>query len=532
MTDITKNRDEELEWKELQLIPFARPSLVAGGYTAAIRQELDGRDGKGEQKVCKTFNKELHFHVTAPRFNLDPSVIASVYPPANHYGSYQQSLPHIVFTRKTLPWERLIDKEIPVDTDEVYPPWLALLLFEEEELKTFDIQVKTLLAKDLLGHQNKKAGVYFPTLEPEPWNETNNTEKQPSEEKDPDPSYNVLDLPASLFHQMAPREEELKLLAHARRVNAGDQQIAGINSDGWYSVLIGNRLPAAEKKNIVFLVSLEGYRDFLQEPKPNIVGDKVKVRLPLLYSWWFTAKGPTFTELTRRINEKADLFRVTPEQKINNPEVKDALEYGYVPVKHQFRNGDQSISWYRGPFAPLAISRPVDDYVFHAADGLLRYDAETGMFDVSYAAAWQLGRLLALKNTNFSKALNLWKSSYKKDFIRGYAALLIKEQFKGSLNDSLVPFFGEKEKARVDEIQKKIDRMDEQIRKINEQKGKIPDHQITKLLSEVWEGKEAKELIELLQKPLSDTWENIETNELMKNLSMQLYYQKLQKEGK
>ena len=38
------------------------------------------------------------------------------------------------------------------------------------------------------------------------------------------------------------------------------------------------------------------------------------------------------------------------------------------------------------------------------------------MFDVSYAAAWELGRLLALQNTNFSTELYRWKRSYAKSF--------------------------------------------------------------------------------------------------------------------
>ena len=55
---------------------------------------------------------------------------------------------------------------------------------------------------------------------------------------------------------------------------------------------------------------------------------------------------------------------------------------------------DRSVSWYRGPLLPYpakaAIKVPVS-----SADAVLRYDPATGLFDTSYAAAWQLGRLLA-----------------------------------------------------------------------------------------------------------------------------------------
>ncbi|MEQ8163771.1 MAG: hypothetical protein ABRQ34_09625, partial [Smithellaceae bacterium] len=50
---------------------------------------------------------------------------------------------------------------------------------------------------------------------------------------------------------------------------------------------------------------------------------------------------------------------------------------------------------------PQQIQEPVS-----CVDELLRYDPDTGLFDVTYAAAWQLGRLLALQNAGFSLALN------------------------------------------------------------------------------------------------------------------------------
>lgn len=43
------------------------------------------------------------------------------------------------------------------------------------------------------------------------------------------------------------------------------------------------------------------------------------------------------------------------------------------------------------------------------ADALLLYDKNYGMFDVSFAAAWELGRLLALKNKGMSLSLYRWK---------------------------------------------------------------------------------------------------------------------------
>jgi hypothetical protein len=45
-----------------------------------------------------------------------------------------------------------------------------------------------------------------------------------------------------------------------------------------------------------------------------------------------------------------------------------------------------------------------------SADAALRYNYNTGMLDASYAAAWQLGRMLALQNQQFAQALYRYRN--------------------------------------------------------------------------------------------------------------------------
>jgi hypothetical protein len=45
---------------------------------------------------------------------------------------------------------------------------------------------------------------------------------------------------------------------------------------------------------------------------------------------------------------------------------------------------------------------------YWAAESALIYDERTGMFDVSYAVAWQLGRLLLLANRDLVSSLLAW----------------------------------------------------------------------------------------------------------------------------
>jgi hypothetical protein len=66
------------------------------------------------------------------------------------------------------------------------------------------------------------------------------------------------------------------------------------------------------------------------------------------------------------------------------------------------------VSWYRGPLLPFDNPR-TGEPPFASADALVRYDPEHGMFDVTLAAAWQLGRLLALSDRSFATTLYDWK---------------------------------------------------------------------------------------------------------------------------
>lgn len=57
----------------------------------------------------------------------------------------------------------------------------------------------------------------------------------------------------------------------------------------------------------------------------------------------------------------------------------------------------------------------------------MRYDPDTGLFDVTYAAAWQLGRLLALQNASFSLALNRARKMIRQEAERQLRAAEINE---------------------------------------------------------------------------------------------------------
>ncbi len=59
-----------------------------------------------------------------------------------------------------------------------------------------------------------------------------------------------------------------------------------------------------------------------------------------------------------------------------------------------------------------------------ALEGILPGKAATGMFDVSYAAAWELGRLLALQSKTFSISLYNWKRAHAQQLRQAEEQLL------------------------------------------------------------------------------------------------------------
>ena len=93
--------------KRTQIVQCIVPNLAAGEYTVDAIQKLAAKN------TIKTIEKSLTFGVDAARFRLSSTDIYSVYPPANTTGDYTHHLPHVVFNRKTLPWERTIDGKSP-----------------------------------------------------------------------------------------------------------------------------------------------------------------------------------------------------------------------------------------------------------------------------------------------------------------------------------------------------------------------------------------------------------------------------------
>ena len=359
----------------VEFIQFHQPPLDSGVYEITIEQEVDTGEG------AETFSQQLKFAVAGHRYTpLANSDLYILFPPPGSLGDQSNVLPHVTFNRSTLPWER------SVADDDLDLPWVALLVFRESEVPTPQpLTLETL--KNTGGYSAK-----FPA-----WSE------EPGEQALDELS--VIDIPKSLLEQILPLRAELPYLGHVRQPKDKD----GNPIDRELATFIANRLPKPGETTTVHLVSLENrYSPGGEFDYQGATGDDL-IRLISLKSWSFACTAPdkTFTETLLHLNCTPNSLRL-PALEPANAAAEEYLSMGYVPLNHGLRQGEKTVSWYHGPLSPGQNPGQLDHSV-EAADALVRYDSRNGLFDSSYAAAWQLGRLLTLKNQNIAVQLYNWK---------------------------------------------------------------------------------------------------------------------------
>jgi hypothetical protein len=214
-----------------------------------------------------------------------------------------------------------------------------------------------------------------------------------------------------------PNARELRLLTHVRRA----EDAAGRPADEEHAVVLGSRLPQRNRISVAHLVSVEGrYTDGRFDFGGAADGDHI--RLVSLTSWRFACVDPQgdFTGLLTGLDRAPSTLRLPARP---DAEAERHLSAGHVPLPHRTRRSGSTVSWYRGPLipgpSPGEIPLPAQ-----GADDLVRYDPAIGMFDVSYAAAWELGRLLAVQSRQLSTALYAWKRAHAQA-VRGVEAWIL-----------------------------------------------------------------------------------------------------------
>jgi len=422
---------------EIEFISFHQPGLLDGDYELTAKQQvrIDGSQfGWGTDQWSAAPSAKIRFSVAGPRFAIDASLVRSQFPPPKSLGEYYNVLPHVILGRSTLAWERTIDGSTPSSTAKPRP-WLALVLFDKVA-DGLAPALTTVTVQDLLttyAASGKPAGQpeFVRVLPRDASGAPSPGELKLENGQHLDDRLQVIDVPKKLLARILPSEAELPFLAHVRQ---GDSPSGERGEE--FPVVFCARLPGPGKGGVspvgtestVHLVSLEARKPLLDELLAP--GDDELVRLVSLASWSFSTlqRNKTFSTWVKDAwcpaasrtdppNEDDPSACATGElhtlrlPRNDDQQAEAMLAQGYAPIRHQTRQGNRIVSWYRGPLVPGDGSATPLDLPVRSSDQLVRYLSDLAMFDTSYAAAWELGRALTLRSKSSSVALFQWKRS-------------------------------------------------------------------------------------------------------------------------
>lgn len=423
------------------------PGLADGGYQLTISQHVN--DSAGQPISGQTLSRSYTFAVTGDRFRLgNPSgTVASAFPASNATGEFSTVLPHVVFNAATFPWARSPMKSPPPlpapgkDAATDVPTWLAVLVLDDDDVAAYPglvLEPVTRVLGDLLPSSDN---TYYSYLTGTGGLETGEASSDPVQ---------TIDIPLQLFVDIAPTLADLNLSAHVRQVSVENKPMALGDSPpedpvGTFAIVIGNRLPQQNKQSHAYLVSLEALEDYLPAtgdggtPAGSTVQLSRSLRLAVLQHWTFSTEGETaaFVDQLESLNGRAiggaDAVNTNLRLMVNGaaPPVSTALDGGYVPLNHGLRTGETTVSWYRGPLSPIDRARSGPPLPVSSPDQALIFDPTTGMFDASLAAAWTIGRLVALQDQSYAASLYAWKKGRAQAVVDGVERQIIDDSFAG-----------------------------------------------------------------------------------------------------
>jgi hypothetical protein len=352
---VAKSRDTN----ELDLYDYHKTALSPGVYEITATQTVN----VDTYNKSETYSNTINLSVDGPNKALSNADIYQIFPPKGDFGNYATFLPHIVLNKSTLPWELGHYSKV----NDI--PWLALILFDEDEAPN-----------NVLPGQK-------------------------------------IQVPADLL----PRKKDLPYLAHVSRRNKpsviASQQRLSEEDKKEKAVIIANRFPTPEKTNIVHLIALD------EKANDN--------KYISLYNWSFTCEKAKDGLKHILNNLSIGPFQLPPLKlkESDNAKSKKIIESrnklqkeGLVLLPHQTRMGQKIMSWYRGPIVSdtdfsesqnqnlvQKENEKLKISAINSSDQLLIFLKKTNQMNVTYAAAWELGKWMTLKNKEISIELFKWK---------------------------------------------------------------------------------------------------------------------------
>jgi hypothetical protein len=207
---------------------------------------------------------------------------------------------------------------------------------------------------------------------------------------------------------LLPSGDDLAKLAHVR----------SNGSEDWRAVVIAHprsiftKNAASGRQTSAHLVSVEhcyqdDAKDGLVAPSPPTS----PVLLVVLKSWTFASVSDDRASIDKLFEALEPGPLRLPYKEVSD-DAKTLMAWGAVALPHLRRSGPALTSIYRGPLAPWSGADDKDAPKRDAARSheLIQQYPALGVSDVSYAAAWELGRLMMLHDPGAARRLVNWKS--------------------------------------------------------------------------------------------------------------------------
>lgn len=400
--------------QKFKLADYYLPPLTEGKYHATYKQVL-----QQNPKVEGEYSNTKDFCIAVNTEILPENEVFSIRPLPEQSGNFSAELPFIVLNNPAYPWMKSI-----FDSNNKPIPWPALIVISEKEI----VEEKDVLYSQLKDSKKNTDKVYFPYEENKllPCN--------------PNDKVHVITIAKNTFEKIMPSQQDRYWLTHCKKIDLSDAEDKTTQNDGYFSVIIANRIPPYNAKQIITTEDKDKNKEENQNGNSDENNDNINnkitntahliaaylyddcktkdeykncqfVKLISLYHWKFNSDTDVvdkdFEPLVRDLDKGSDSYKSSVHKQTLKP--------------HYLRTGEKTYSLYHSPIQPINYGRAqnLNGEKRYTSDGRLIYYKNHGIFDASYAAAFNLGRIVTLSHKTEAQQIVNWRKNQKnKDYIK------------------------------------------------------------------------------------------------------------------
>ncbi|KAH7110822.1 hypothetical protein B0J11DRAFT_498824 [Dendryphion nanum] len=479
---IASDKEDTVPFGYERMNSFCLPPIQGRGYTIQIEQEI--KTSFGDNNLTTT----QKFMGLAARFKLPENALHSVYPPQGHEEP-TTTLPSVVFTDPSFPWERPGSEKSdelanqPDDYVRNRTPWIALFVFTEDEIKVPAANLKEIFPIDP-NHkgdvtQSPTFSIPIDTLNMKHIRKTvTPLTVEENDRSDDSKTTDIILVQKPLFQALFSKYEKAgevslnanspyvynhRYLAHKRVVNTRGMALSYLQSSegesGSFGVVYSHRAGPTNIKVptpvYAHLVSIERVEQLKPWPLAN---DIEYVAMVSLHSWSYICLPPgtrtvydDFVDLGRSITYLAPKLSNEAKSKLLNrpgvgPKLLERMQNGYTLQRYRTKTGEVTSCFMRGPLVPKKVQLPSWWNAFSMTGHDLNIlDQDLGIMDISYSAAWNLGKTMAIADQAFTTALVRVrgqvvvpaKNEAQAQYAHSYGIYTSREELLKSLDQSL-----------------------------------------------------------------------------------------------